>query len=147
MRHLRDKRGSDSVKKSWRKVVDRDQRDHDRSSGIPILFPPMLPHKPEDSGYLSTDSNESKRRLSLGQSLNGHHKGQSQGSLSETDESLCDGASESGGESVATDSFFFGSFRGGPAPGAGSLADRRRSERSGGGGGSSRRSSVVLVSQ
>jgi len=34
-----------------------------------------------------------------------------QGSVSETDESLCDGASESGAESIATDSFFFGSFR------------------------------------
>ncbi|XP_039277875.1 uncharacterized protein LOC120350008 isoform X2 [Nilaparvata lugens] len=46
----------------------------------------------EDSGYLSTDSNQSKRP----------------DSLSETDDSLCDGASESGGESIATDSFFFG---------------------------------------
>lgn len=34
------------------------------------------------------------------------------GSISDTDtESLCDGASESGGESIATDSVFFGSFR------------------------------------
>ncbi|XP_054290677.1 uncharacterized protein LOC129005720 [Macrosteles quadrilineatus] len=51
-----------------------------------------VPHRTEDSGYLSSDSDCQKRNESL----------------SETDDSLCDGASESGGESIATDSFFFG---------------------------------------
>ncbi|KAK3927526.1 Matrix metalloproteinase-16 [Frankliniella fusca] len=150
VRHLRDKRGSDSVKKSWRKVVDRSSA---HAHPLPILCP-VLPHKPEDSGYLSTDSNESKRRLSigLGGGGGGLSQGQSQGSLSDTDgdESLCDGASESGGESVATDSFFFGSFRGAPGPGGGASSDRRRSgggAPGGGGGTSSRRSSVVLMPQ
>ncbi|XP_067002355.2 uncharacterized protein sha [Anabrus simplex] len=77
-KHIKDKRNGDPVKKAWR-----------RGAGS------KNPHKPEDSGYLSTDSNESTGRRT--------------GSISETDESLCDGASESGGESIATDSFFFGS--------------------------------------
>ncbi|XP_012272415.1 uncharacterized protein LOC105695453 [Orussus abietinus] len=57
----------------------------------------------EDSGYLSsTDSNGSRKRL-LRPDV---------GSVSETDEteSVCDGASESGAESVGTDSVFFGNF-------------------------------------
>jgi len=56
-----------------------------------------VPHRTEDSGYLSSDSNGSDR-----------HKREE--SLSETDDSLCDGASESGAESIATDSFFFNKF-------------------------------------
>lgn len=56
--------------------------------------------KPDDSGYLSTDSNE-------GKSL----KHVSPGGGSETDESLGDAHSESGAESVETHSVFFGSFR------------------------------------
>lgn len=51
-----------------------------------------VPQRTEDSGYLSSDSDCRKRDESL----------------SETDDSLCDGASESGAESIATDSFFFG---------------------------------------
>lgn len=54
-------------------------------------------HRTEDSGYLSSDSNGS----------DGQRREES---LSETDDSLCDGASESGAESIATDSFFFGNF-------------------------------------
>ena len=60
--------------------------------------------KVEDSGYLSsTDSNGSQKQLL-------RHE---VGSVSETDEteSICDGASESGAESVGTDSVFFGNFR------------------------------------
>lgn len=60
--------------------------------------------KIEDSGYLSsTDSNGSHKRL-LRQEVS---------SVSETDEteSVCDGASESGAESIGTDSVFFGNFR------------------------------------
>lgn len=60
--------------------------------------------KVEDSGYLSsTDSNGSHKRL-LRHDVS---------SVSETDEteSVCDGASESGAESVGTDSVFFGNFR------------------------------------
>ncbi|XP_031844242.1 shavenoid isoform X2 [Nomia melanderi] len=55
----------------------------------------------EDSGYLSsTDSNSSQKQLL-------RHEASS---VSETDEteSVCDGASESGAESVGTDSVFFG---------------------------------------
>lgn len=61
-------------------------------------------YKIEDSGYLSsTDSNGSHKQL-LRQDVS---------SVSETDEteSVCDGASESGAESVGTDSVFFGNFR------------------------------------
>ncbi|KAG7188278.1 hypothetical protein KM043_007942 [Ampulex compressa] len=57
----------------------------------------------EDSGYLSsTDSNGSHNRL-LRHEVS---------SVSETDEteSVCDGASESGAESIGTDSVFFGNF-------------------------------------
>lgn len=61
--------------------------------------------KVEDSGYLSsTDSNGSRKRL-LRHEVS---------SVSETDEteSVCDGAeSESGAESIGTDSVFFGNFR------------------------------------
>lgn len=57
--------------------------------------------KPEDSGYLSTDSNESlKRRVRAPETLE-----------SDTDESLGDGHSESGAESVETHSVFFGKYR------------------------------------
>lgn len=58
----------------------------------------------EDSGYLSsTDSNGSRKQL-LANDVS---------SVSETDEteSQGDGASESGAESVGTDSVFFGNFR------------------------------------
>ncbi|XP_011297105.1 uncharacterized protein sha [Fopius arisanus] len=61
--------------------------------------------KIEDSGYLSsTDSNGSQRQAIK----------YDFGSVSETDEteSICDGASESGAESVGTDSVFFGNIRG-----------------------------------
>lgn len=58
--------------------------------------------RPEDSGYLSTDSNESlaKKQINI--------------SESDTDESLGDGHSESGAESVETHSVFFGKFHGKP---------------------------------
>ncbi|KDR11420.1 hypothetical protein L798_13424 [Zootermopsis nevadensis] len=97
MKHLRDKKSSDSVRKTWRRMVERSASE--------------VPHKPEDSGYLSTDSNESNRHVQVRKASEGQNSSQGQGSVSETDESLCDGASESGAESIATDSFFFGSFR------------------------------------
>lgn len=59
----------------------------------------LILSKPEDSGYLSTDSNESRKKQ------NEKEAG------SETDESLGDGHSESGAESVETHSVFFGSYR------------------------------------
>lgn len=59
------------------------------------------PSKPEDSGYLSTDSNEGKIAK----------KNINFGGGSETDESMCDAHSESGAESIETHSVFFGSFR------------------------------------
>lgn len=60
----------------------------------------IFQHKPEDSGYLSTDSNESKQKLP-----------DISAAGSETDESLGDGHSESGGESIETHSVFFGTYR------------------------------------
>lgn len=97
MKHLRDKQSSDSVKKTWCRMVEKSVS--------------KVPHKPEDSGYLSTDSNESSRNTQVRKVVEEQNSSQGQGSVSETDESLCDGASESGAESIATDSFFFGSFR------------------------------------
>ena len=97
LRHLRDKKSSDLVKKTWRRTVEKSVT--------------KVPHKPEDSGYLSTDSNESNRRVQVRKAVDSQNSSPGQGSVSETDESLCDGASESGAESIATDSFFFGSFR------------------------------------
>lgn len=78
--------------------------------------------KTEDSGYLSTDSNESKRRTRYLIQLKQKQPDMiakpvpalSQGLQIESDtdelESLCDGRSESGGESVETDSVFFGNI-------------------------------------
>lgn len=57
--------------------------------------------KPEDSGYLSTDSNEGRLRR-----YDTYFSGGS-----ETEDSTCDAQSESGAESVETHSVFFGSFR------------------------------------
>ncbi|CAK1584549.1 unnamed protein product [Parnassius mnemosyne] len=80
----------------------------------------------EDSGYLSTDSNESKCRARYLMQLRpkfsppeptpkpttAHVRTSALQIESDTDdmESLCDGRSESGGESVETDSVFFGNF-------------------------------------
>ncbi|XP_034835527.1 uncharacterized protein [Maniola hyperantus] len=78
----------------------------------------------EDSGYLSTDSNESKRRARYLMQLKPKlippepilkmptNKINNLHIDTDTDdlESLCDGRSESGGESVETDSVFFGNF-------------------------------------
>ncbi|PSN58012.1 hypothetical protein C0J52_08109 [Blattella germanica] len=101
LKHMRDKKGADSVKKTWRRMIETSVS--------------KVPQKPEDSGYLSTDSNESNKRQKVSKVSNTEtetqNSSQGQGSVSETDESLCDGASESGAESIATDSFFFGSFR------------------------------------
>nr|CAD7395170.1 unnamed protein product [Timema poppensis] len=97
LKHMRDKRNADSVKKTWRRAIERAGGGKRRT-------------KHEDSGYLSTDSNESNRR-GVTYPSEGHASSPGARSISETDESLCDGASESGAESIATDSFFFGSFR------------------------------------
>lgn len=75
--------GSEDSKKAWSKL--------DPSST-------QFRHKPEDSGYLSTDSNESRRKKEADKE-------------SETDESLGDGHSESGAESIETHSVFFDSYR------------------------------------
>ncbi|KAL0278158.1 UNVERIFIED_CONTAM: hypothetical protein PYX00_000061 [Menopon gallinae] len=63
-------------------------------------------HKLEDSGYLSTHSESERRHRSAAAAA----AMTSENTGSETEESLCDGASESGAESTATDSFFFGNF-------------------------------------
>jgi len=61
--------------------------------------------KVEDSGYLSsTDSNGSHKRLL-------RHEVSSVSEETDETESVCDGASESGAESIGTDSVFFGNFR------------------------------------
>ncbi|XP_044746939.1 uncharacterized protein LOC123308382 [Coccinella septempunctata] len=78
---------SSNVKRAWQRYVDSAGRG-----------------KTEDSGYLSTDSNES-RAASASSRTSQNDRG------SETDESLGDGHSESGGESIETHSVFFGRFR------------------------------------
>lgn len=61
--------------------------------------------KVEDSGYLSsTDSNGSHKQLL-------RHDVSSVSEETDETESVCDGASESGAESIGTDSVFFGNFR------------------------------------
>ncbi|XP_053614438.1 uncharacterized protein LOC128677538 [Plodia interpunctella] len=81
-------------------------------------------YRTEDSGYMSTDSNESKRRakylMQLKPKIIPEPISVSRSVVrtpilpmeSDTDdlESICDGRSESGGESVETDSVFFGNF-------------------------------------
>ncbi|RVE48300.1 hypothetical protein evm_007051 [Chilo suppressalis] len=78
-------------------------------------------YRTEDSGYMSTDSNESKRvrylmqlrpKTAVSEPPKFLNKMPVLQIESDTDdlESLCDGHSESGGESVETDSVFFGNF-------------------------------------
>lgn len=74
----------ESIKKAWRRGLGSQ-------------------HK-EDSGYLSTDSNDSRRLIKRRQR-------DTKVSGSETDESNEDARSESGAESIETHSVFFGSFR------------------------------------
>lgn len=77
----------------------------DSSSSVPLVDNRRGHVKVEDSGYLSsTDSNGSHKRL-LG------HEVSSVSEETDETESVCDGASESGAESVGTDSVFFGNFR------------------------------------
>lgn len=108
-----------------RKSGRRSNRTRSRRTDLRKLY------KTEDSGYLSTDSNESKRRANylmqlkprsnllheqtkVLPSINQLHKAIPSLSQIESDtdelESLCDGRSESGGESIETDSVFFGNF-------------------------------------
>jgi len=69
-------------------------------------------HRPEDSGYLSTDSNESGLRPVIPSVPRILERAETPSQGSETEGSNDgDGASESGAESTATDSFFFGKFR------------------------------------
>ncbi|XP_044018337.1 uncharacterized protein LOC122859051 [Aphidius gifuensis] len=84
-------------KQSWKKTIDTDTIKNTKQIN-------QKNGKIEDSGYLSsTDSSESHKQL-LKYEFS---------SVSETDEteSICDGASESGAESIGTDSVFFGNFR------------------------------------
>lgn len=74
---------------------------------IPLMVDNRRGHvKIEDSGYLSsTDSNGSRKRLL-------RHEVSSVSEETDETESVCDGAeSESGAESIGTDSVFFGNFR------------------------------------
>lgn len=76
-------------------VASKDKNNQLRTLGITL--------RPEDSGYLSTDSNESQsHRLKYGVSESNV--------CSETDESLADANSESGAESIETHSVFFNRF-------------------------------------
>ncbi|XP_026477894.1 uncharacterized protein LOC113384391 [Ctenocephalides felis] len=77
---------TDSRGKTWKKLIEMSNNK-------------TRTNKPEDSGYLSTDSNDSAKKTTIGVCP------------SETDESVCDGQSESGAESVETHSVFFGNFR------------------------------------
>ncbi|KAL6255132.1 hypothetical protein P5V15_013462 [Pogonomyrmex californicus] len=75
------------------------------SSVLPLMDNRRGRAKVEDSGYLSsTDSNGSRKRLLK-------HEVSSVSEETDETESVCDGASESGAESVGTDSVFFGNFR------------------------------------
>ena len=68
----------------------------------------------DDSGYLSTDSSESYCPQGVLSSCDSKTVEKTEiygGQNSETEDSLCDGASESGAESTATDSFFYGNFK------------------------------------
>lgn len=67
-------------------------------------------HKTEDSGYLSSDSNESRKMRSK---FILEVKDRDEEAASDTDEveSVGDAHSESGGESIETNSVFFGSLR------------------------------------
>lgn len=74
---------------------------------VPLVADNRRGHvKVEDSGYLSsTDSNGSRKRLL-------RHEVSSVSEETDETESVCDGAeSESGAESIGTDSVFFGNFR------------------------------------
>lgn len=99
----------------------RSNRTRSRRNDIRKLY------RTEDSGYLSTDSNESKRRASYLMQLRPKAFPEQtampppptiirtpilQHIESDTDdmESICDGRSESGGESIETDSVFYGNF-------------------------------------
>ncbi|CAG9861629.1 unnamed protein product [Phyllotreta striolata] len=74
---------------------------------------PTTTLRPEDSGYLSSDSNESRFHRVKVTMLEA--PAATTGGGSETDESLGDGQSESGAESVETHSVFFGRFEGNSA--------------------------------
>lgn len=104
---IREKRMCSEKVQNCSKGYHQSEKSGDKGcspSGSGVLNEARRQIKIEDSGYLSsTDSNGSHKRLLK------HEVG----SVSETDEteSICDGASESGAESVGTDSVFFGNFR------------------------------------
>ncbi|XP_072942467.1 uncharacterized protein [Epargyreus clarus] len=151
--HPKQRRGSDFSIKTNNSVRDSPPSDRQRSSEERDRFPPYTRAenlnarrsgrrsartrsrrvdlkklcRTEDSGYLSTDSNESKRRARYlmqikpkfippepapKQIASPVNRTVTLPAESDTDdfESLCDGRSESGGESVETDSVFFGNF-------------------------------------
>lgn len=88
------------------KTLDRNcQRAPGVSQGHSMKrFSSVHSRKLEDSGYLSSTDSSGSHKQTIKYDF---------GSVSETDEteSICDGASESGAESVGTDSVFFGNFR------------------------------------
>ncbi|KOX71200.1 hypothetical protein WN51_04223 [Melipona quadrifasciata] len=103
--HKQDHQRRNSESQASKKHLSRPSRNESTSnSASRISGCQQSRMKVEDSGYLSsTDSNGSHKQL-LRHEVS---------SVSETDEteSVCDGASESGAESIGTDSVFFGNFR------------------------------------
>ncbi|KAK1123059.1 hypothetical protein K0M31_008698 [Melipona bicolor] len=103
--HKQDHQRRNSESQASKKHLSRPSRNESTSdSANRISGCQQSRMKVEDSGYLSsTDSNGSHKQL-LKHEVS---------SVSETDEteSVCDGASESGAESIGTDSVFFGNFR------------------------------------
>ncbi|XP_043590041.1 uncharacterized protein LOC122570993 isoform X2 [Bombus pyrosoma] len=104
--HKQDNQRRNSEPQTYKKHLTKPSRNcestNNSTSHLSGYQQPRM--KVEDSGYLSsTDSNGSHKQL-LKHEVS---------SVSETDEteSVCDGASESGAESVGTDSVFFGNFR------------------------------------
>lgn len=111
-------------KKNGRKLIQTESVFLEKSSNNQLILHPRMPScqypissknkssqlcslgialRPEDSGYLSTDSNESRpHRIKYG--ISESNVG------SETDESLEDAESESGAESIETHSVFFNRF-------------------------------------
>ncbi|XP_018330786.1 uncharacterized protein LOC108740802 [Agrilus planipennis] len=77
------------------------------NSNLSDIFTTKNITKPEDSGYLSTDSNCNLKKAECFDISVENDEGES-----ETDDSLADGQSESGAESVETHSVFFGSYHG-----------------------------------
>lgn len=88
----------------------RDQGNNREDGMKKLSFAEQGRYKPEDSGYLSSDSNDPPK-LNIKSSSSVQLNITNGEGGSETDESFGDGQSESGAESVETHSVFFDIFR------------------------------------